>query len=107
MILQAKTLRKRKAKAKKQLTRIGPFIEGTLAVTRRMCGGTGCACRRGKKHAAMYLTWKDDQETRSLYIPVGRQKEAQAMSRNYKKLKKLIRKLSDIHKKLLVHKNPA
>lgn len=40
-----------------------------------------------------------------MYIPVAKQKEALAMSRNYKRLKTLIRKLSDLHKKELTRKD--
>ena len=89
----------------KKLGLIEPFIEGTLAVTGRMCGNEGCVCHRGQKHLAMYLTWKEDRKTRSLYIPVGRQKEALIMNQNYKKMKKLIRTVSDIQKKILVRKD--
>jgi len=49
----------------------------------------------------MYLTWKKNQKTQALYIPVANQKEAELWSQNYKKLKKQIREVSDFHKKLL------
>ncbi len=88
-----------------KLGRIGPFIEGSLSVTKRMCGSEGCACHRGQKHSAMYLTWKEDRKTKSLYIPVGCQEEALAMNRNYKIIKKVIRMLSELNKKLLVIKD--
>jgi hypothetical protein len=104
MNTQQNRLNQRRKTLIKRMTRVGPFIEGTLSVTQRMCGSTGCVCHRGKKHSAMYLTWKEDQESRSLYIPVRRHKDALAMSRNYKKLKQLIRKLSDLHKKVLIDK---
>jgi hypothetical protein len=104
MTKQKEKLQDQRKNLMKQLAQIGPFMEGTLTVTPRMCRSTGCACQRGKKHLAMYLTWKEDQKTRSLYIPVNRQKEAKAMSQTYKKLKPLLRKLSGTHKKLLVLK---
>lgn len=86
-----------------KITEVGPFMEGTLAVTQRTCGKEGCACLRGKKHSAMYLTWKEERKTKALYIPVGKQKDALLMSQNYKKLKMLIRQLSELHKKALTH----
>jgi len=104
MNTQNKKLKHRIKTLMRKMTKTAPFMEGTLAITERMCGGEGCVCRRGKKHKAMYLTWKEDQKTRSMYVPVGRQKEAQLMSQNYKQLKKLIRKLSNFHKKALTHK---
>lgn len=93
----------RRQKLTNKLTMVGPFMEGTLAVTQRTCGRKGCACLRGKKHSAMYLTWKEERKTQAMYIPVGKQKEALLMSQNYKKLKKLIRQLSELHKKALAH----
>jgi hypothetical protein len=49
----------------------------------------------------MYLTWKKNQKTQALYIPVANQNEAELWNQNYKKLKKQIREISDFHKKLL------
>jgi len=49
----------------------------------------------------MFLTWKENQKTQTLYIPVAHLKEAELWSKNYKRLKKQIRKVSDFHKKLL------
>lgn len=105
MNTQTKKSSQQRKKMMKKVAGIGPFIEGSLAVTERMCGQANCPCQRGKKHKAMYLTWKEDGETRSMYVPVGRQKEALAMSQNYKKLKKLIRRLSVFHKKKLISKD--
>ena len=103
---QKKTTKSRINVLVRKMSKIGPIMEGSLAVTERMCGQENCVCRRGKKHRAMYLTWKDDRKTQSMYIPVAKQKEALAMSRNYKRLKTLIRKLSDLHKKALTRKDP-
>ena len=80
------------------------FFEGTLAVTERMCGSKVCPCKRGKKHKAMYLTWKEERKTKSMYVPVKKQTEALVLSENYKKLKKIIRELSELHKTALVQK---
>jgi len=52
----------------------------------------------------MFLTWKENQKTQALYIPVANQEEAELWNKNYKKLKKQIKKVSDFHKKLLQSK---
>jgi len=49
----------------------------------------------------MFLTWKENQKTQTLYIPVAHAEEAELWNKNYKRLKKQIRKVSDFHKKLL------
>ena len=43
----------------------------------------------------MFLTWKENQKTQALYIPVANYKEAQLWNENYKKLKKQIKKVSE------------
>lgn len=102
---QLKSLEKQKIKLIASLTRGTPFIEGSLSITLRTCASKGCACHRGKKHPSMGLSWKDpDQKTKSIYIPVERQKRAKQWSSNYKKLKLTIRKLSDVYKQILVLK---
>lgn len=94
-------LQKRHKKALKKLARTGPFIEGSLTRVWRICGKKGCACGRGQKHPALFFTWKQNQTTKALYVPVGKQKLALVCHENYKKLKSLIRKISNLQKKLL------
>jgi len=102
---QHKSLENKKNKLIATLTKGTPFIEGSLSITLRTCASKGCACHRGKKHPSMGLTWKDpEQKTKSIYIPVEKQKQAKQWSSNYKKLKLTIRKLSDVYKQLLVLK---
>lgn len=99
---KAKMTKKQKALIKK-MAEIGPFIEGSLSTVYRICGRESCACmKEGKKHPAMFFTWKDEnQKTKSLYVPVSKQKNAIMCNKNYKKLKVIIKKFSDIQKKVL------
>lgn len=96
-----KNLQKRHKKLLKKLGSIGPFIEGTLTTLYLVCNSKGCACQRGQKHPSMRLTWKKDKITKALYIPVAKRKQAVIYSKNYKRLKTLIRKMSDLQKKIL------
>jgi len=86
-----------------QLKNIGPFIAGSLGIVKRICGTKTCSCHtKGILHKAMYLTWKGDkQKNEMLYIPVSLHKDAALWSKNYKKLKLLIKKISDNQKKLI------
>jgi len=99
-------VRKKQNKLIRSLSQIGPLVEGSLSTVRRICGNPRCQCRSdpAKKHPAMFLTWKENQKTQALYIPVANYKEAQLWNENYKKLKKQIKKVSDFHKKLLQSK---
>ena len=96
-------IRKKQKKLIRSLSQIGPVVEGSLATVRRICGNARCRCRTdpAKKHPAMYLTWKENQKTQALYIPVAHQEDARLWSKNYKKLKKQIKRVSEFHKKLL------
>lgn len=104
MKLQVKPMERRRKTLMRKLAKTGPFIEGSLAVTPQKCASKNCVCHHGKPHQAMFLTWKEDGKTRSMYIPVDRRKEALEMNRNYRKLKKLVRSLSGHNKKALVIK---
>lgn len=96
-----KNLQKRHEKMVQKLGGVGPFIEGTLTTIYIVCKSKGCACQRGQKHPSMRLTWKENKITKALYIPVAKRKQAIIYSKNYKKLKTLIRKISDLQKVML------
>jgi len=65
----------------RQIAGIGPFIEGTLVkLPRKDC-----------RHVAHRLTFKVKGKTHAVYVPLDRVKDVEAWSREYKRLKKLIR----------------
>jgi hypothetical protein len=85
-----------------QLSQIGPWIEGTLVVTARRCGKKGCACmHQGPKHPVMYLTSKEGGKTVSLYIPRRLELEVRTWVENYRMVKELIRKISNVQKEIV------
>jgi hypothetical protein len=97
---------KKQKKLRNEFVHLGPFLEGSIGIVKRICGTSTCRCRKdqNKKHPAMFLTWKENKITKTLYIPVKKHKEAIVLNNNYKKLKKLIRQLSDIQKKFIAAK---
>jgi len=65
----------------RQIAGIGAFIEGTLVkVPRKDC-----------RHVAHRLTYKVDRKTRAVYVPLDRVKDVEAWTKEYKRLKGLIR----------------
>lgn len=95
-------LLKKQKKLISELINIGEFIEGSLSKYDRICGTKTCQCRNGgKKHPAMFFTWKEKGKTKSLYVPVSKEEQAMLMHVNYKKLKIIIKNLSDINKMIL------
>lgn len=68
----------------RQIAHIGPFIEGTLVkLPRKDC-----------RHVAHRLTFKVKGKTRAVYVPLDRVKDVEAWMREYKRLKTLIRSVT-------------
>lgn len=68
----------------------------------RKCGKKTCACHRGgPKHPALFITWKEAGKTVSLYVPRNLEDTVREWSRNFKRLKGLIRQISDIQKEMI------
>ena len=71
----------RRATALRQLARTGPFMEGALCAFRR----PGCAT------PGWHLTFKHQGRTRTVYVPMALVPEAKIWTRNFRRLKQLIR----------------
>ena len=100
--MKIKTLLKKQKKLISELAGCGNFVEGSLAKYDRICGTKTCQCRSGgKKHPAMFFTWKEKGKTKSLYVPVSMEEEAVTMHKNYKKLKEIMKKLTEVNKMIL------
>jgi len=100
--------RKKNALGKKRDNLLGkvasfsPWIEGTLVNTTRICGRKNCVCHTsGQKHPVMYVTWKENGKTVSLYVPKKLESEVRKWGENYKRLKEIIRKMSNIQKDIV------
>lgn len=83
------------------LLTLGPWLEGTLVATTRRCGKRTCRCHRGAGHPVLYVTWKENGQTVSLYVPRAREDEVRAWVDNYRKLKALIRQVSVVQRQLV------
>jgi len=97
-----KELEKRREEVVRRMSELSPWIQGSVVVVKRVCGQKGCVCHRGgKKHPAMYLTSKEEGKTVALYVPRKLEAEAKAWAGNYKKLKRLIREVSELQREIL------
>ena len=50
------------------------MVQGGLSETSRRCGNPGCICYRGPEHQHgphLYITYREDGKSRSLYVPPG------------------------------------
>jgi len=86
----------------RKLGKVKPFIAGTLVNYEITCGNPRCKCAKGQKHPKAHLTYKGkDRKTVSVYIPVDKRKEVAEWVREYKRLKKLIREISELQEQIL------
>lgn len=68
----------------RQIADIGPFIEGTLVkLPRKDC-----------RHVAHRLTSKVKGKTRAVYVPLDRVEDVEAWTKEYKRLKKLVKAMT-------------
>jgi hypothetical protein len=66
----------------KQIAHIGPFVEGTLSEYKRA----------GRKASSWHLTFKVQGKTKTVYVPVDMVEEVRQWTKEYQRLKELIRK---------------
>jgi hypothetical protein len=65
-----------------QIAQTGPFVEGSL-----------CEFKRGgRKSSSWHLTYKVKGKTQTVYVPVDMVQEVRQWTREYRRLKELIRK---------------
>ena len=70
----------------RQIGGIGPFIEGTLVkLPRKDC-----------RHVAHRLTFKVQVKTRAVYVPLDRVRDVEQWTRQYKRLKRLVRSVTEV-----------
>jgi hypothetical protein len=72
------------------------MLIGSVIVRYLKCG-KNCVCNKGKKHKKYYLSTKEGGKTNNLYLPSDAVKEAEAMSRRYKKVKALLLEISRLN----------
>jgi hypothetical protein len=102
MEIKKQTLQAQRNKLISRISKLNPWIEGSVVTTTRICGKKNCACHReGPKHPVMYVTWKESGKTISLYVPKGLEAEVSKWALNYKKLKEMIREISNIQKDIV------
>src|SRR2546427_13119218 len=81
-----------------RLRRLGPFLEGSLTIGTKRCGRPTCRCAtEGPLHETALLTWKEQQKTGTLYIPIALREELTAWVAECQRLKELIHAMPASH----------
>jgi hypothetical protein len=86
-----------------RLRTLGPFLEGSLTISTKRCGRPTCRCAsEGPLHETALLTWKEQQKTRTLHIPIALRKEVAAWVAECQRLKALIHAMSAAQRAFLL-----
>ena len=91
----------KRAQAAQGAPRIGEVIRGAIVMMDRYCGNANCRCRRGFKHRSLYVSQRHKGRTRMIYIPKRSEAHVRLYISNYRELKALMDKISDVNIKML------
>ena len=94
---------KQRASFVKEVAGLWPCIKGSLAEVRKPCARPTCpACRRGRKHSAYILSYRQGGKVRCRYVPrewVGSLRQAIANGRRLEqRLAELSGELLELHR---------
>lgn len=95
------TLKVRRDAKLRELSGVGTFIGGSLASVKVRCGNPNCRCAKGERHSATILCKKVRGKSTSIHIPRGISEEVKAWSREHKRLKMLIREISELGERII------
>jgi hypothetical protein len=95
------TLRARRDAKLRLLANIGPFIGGSVAAVKVRCGNPNCRCASGDRHEATILCKKVGGRSASMHVPRDMVEEVRAWSREHKRLKALIKEISELGERII------
>ncbi len=95
-------------KALERLRKIKPFVQASLSLTKKRCGNPRCRCaQEGPLHEVALLTWKEENRTRTLYVPIGLRAEVERWVQEGKLLKRLVAEVSQAQREFLTSKKKS
>ena len=94
--------------ALERLRKIKPFVQGSFSFTKKRCGNPRCRCaQEGPIHEVCLLTWKEQNRTRTVYIPIELRQEVDRWAQEGKLLKRLVAEMSQAQRELLTEKKKS
>ena len=92
-------------KALDRLRKIKPFVQASLSLTKKRCGNPRCRCvQEGPLHEVTLLTWKEQNRTHTLYVPMELRQEVERWVQEGKLLKRLVAEVSQAQREVLTSK---
>ena len=99
---------KRGKQALEHIRKIRPFVQASLNITKKRCGNPRCRCaQEGPLHEVALLTWKEENRTRTLYVPIQLRQEAERWVQEGKLLKRLVAEVSQAQREFLTSKKKS
>ena len=93
-----KTMRDAKLRA---LAKTGPLICGSIAKVKVRCGNPSCRCATGERHKSAILCKKVNGKSTSVHIPREMVEEVAEWSAEYKRLKRLVKEISELSERII------
>jgi hypothetical protein len=88
-----------------RLRKIKPFVQASLNLTKKRCGNPRCRCvQEGPLHEVTLLTWKEENRTHTLYVPMELRQEVVRWVQEGKLLKRLVAEVSQAQREFLIGK---
>jgi hypothetical protein len=95
-------------RALERLRKIKPFVQASLSLTKKRCGNPRCRCaQEGPLHEVALLTWKKENRTRTLYVPIELRQEVERWVQEGKLLKRLVAEVSQAQREFLTSKKKS
>jgi len=70
------------------------YIEGSLIESKITCGNKNCRCAKGKKHPVLYLSYKEGDKRKMLFIPQSLHADMRLAVASYKEARELSHMIS-------------
>jgi hypothetical protein len=96
-----KTLTVRRDAKIRLLAGIGPVIGGSVAAVKIRCGNPNCRCASGERHESTILCKKVGGKSTSIHVPRDLIDEVRAWSNEHKRVKKLLKEISDLSERIV------
>jgi len=80
-----------------RLLREEGLLRGSVSARWRVCGKAGCRCAQGRRHAAMYVVYREAGRTTQIYVPKEWGERVRRWVKRYGEVRELLEKLSGLY----------
>ncbi len=79
-----------------KLAQAGPLLAASIVEQRVRCGTPSCRCQQGEKHVKHAITRTVEGKTQTVYVPQDLLEEVRGWVAEHKRIKQLLREISDL-----------